>query len=251
VSTLAFSAASPAAVTDLRAYLAQLYREELALTPENGYLREHAQPRFIDGTVRMFEWYRAFLPTRGRVLDWGCQHGPDSCLLRATTGSRLDLYACDTIDPSYYPVFRQAAGAAYAQLRHPVELPFEDNQFDAVIASGVLEHVPRDEASLGELYRILKPQGVLVITYLPNRASLAEWYRRVVRQRDFHRRLYGRAETLTLLKRNGFYPQVAEYQVAYRERWLGSLNRVVGPAFFAVDGFSSCHRVIAHKVECM
>ena len=49
-------------------------------------------------------------------------------------------------------------------------LPFEDNIFDAVICSEVLEHINSVEAAVSEIVRVLKPGGVLAVSvprYLP------------------------------------------------------------------------------------
>lgn len=43
-------------------------------------------------------------------------------------------------------------------------LPFENESFDCVICSEVLEHIPEHEAALQELVRVLKTQGTLVIS---------------------------------------------------------------------------------------
>ncbi len=44
-----------------------------------------------------------------------------------------------------------------------LELPFSDGSFDYVHCWGVLMHVPRLEVALGELIRVLKPGGKLVV----------------------------------------------------------------------------------------
>ncbi len=62
--------------------LSKLYAEQLTLTSAVPYLREHAQSRVVNGQVAVFRWYRQFLPAAGTLLDWGCNHAPDSCLLR-------------------------------------------------------------------------------------------------------------------------------------------------------------------------
>ncbi|NPV68482.1 MAG: class I SAM-dependent methyltransferase [Anaerolineae bacterium] len=46
-------------------------------------------------------------------------------------------------------------------------LPFANNTFDSVILSEILEHVTDDLAGLREVYRVLKPGGVVAIT-VPN-----------------------------------------------------------------------------------
>ncbi len=56
------------------------------------------------------------------------------------------------------------------------KLPFDDDAFDRIIASEVLEHIPSDIDALGELTRVLKPGGMLaatVPTFLPERICWA------------------------------------------------------------------------------
>jgi SAM-dependent methyltransferase len=43
-------------------------------------------------------------------------------------------------------------------------LPYNDDSFERVIASEVLEHIPDDEAAFSELARVLKPGGTLAVT---------------------------------------------------------------------------------------
>jgi ubiquinone/menaquinone biosynthesis C-methylase UbiE len=43
------------------------------------------------------------------------------------------------------------------------DMPFEDNTYDLVRCSHVLEHVPDDRRALSEIRRILAPNGIAVI----------------------------------------------------------------------------------------
>jgi len=208
----------------LRRVLEGLYSAQLALDPDNGYLREHGTQIAVDNQIRTFRWYRPHLPLAGTVLDWGCNHAPDSCLMRAALGDRLDLHSCDFLEPGRFPVFHEFGQSAYRKLDDLVLLPFPSNCFDAVIGSGVLEHTAMDYEALKELHRVLKPEGVLVISALPNWLSAQEWVRRVIQKRDFHRRLYGRAEAVQLLKRSGFYPVAAGSHSFFWERLLGAMG---------------------------
>lgn len=45
-----------------------------------------------------------------------------------------------------------------------LEMDFPDENFDVVLASEILEHVPADTEAIAELVRILKPGGKLVVT---------------------------------------------------------------------------------------
>jgi SAM-dependent methyltransferase len=226
----------PAAEPPLQALLEDLYRKQLALDPEQvrliehsrrpntGYLAEHSRPACIANGIRTFHWYRRYLPVQGSVLDWGCQHAPDSCLIRAWFGDRFRLHGCDFLAPGTYSVFHEFAQLDYTQLGDEVRLPFASDFFDVVLGSGVLEHAPTDYESLKELRRVLRPDGFLILTYLPNWLSLKEWWRRVVPRRDFHLRLYGLRETKRLLKHCGFNPIAAGYQTFFWQRLAGALG---------------------------
>src|SRR4029434_2720414 len=93
----------------------------------------------------------------------------------------------------------------------PLTLPYADESFDAVVGSGALEHTAMDGESLKELYRVLKPNGLLVVTFLPHAYSWDEWRRRS-RSGDLHRRLYTRRGFARLLLEHGLVPEQIELQ---------------------------------------
>ncbi len=43
------------------------------------------------------------------------------------------------------------------------ELPFEDQTYDFVFASDVLEHIPNDKKAISEIRRVLKPNGIAIL----------------------------------------------------------------------------------------
>lgn len=68
----------------------------------------------------------------------------------------------------------EAPGHAHAEAVQgdALAMPFEDGEFDVVIASEILEHIPSDEQAIAELVRVLAPGGALVVTvprWLPER----------------------------------------------------------------------------------
>jgi 2-polyprenyl-3-methyl-5-hydroxy-6-metoxy-1,4-benzoquinol methylase len=73
-----------------------------------------------------------------------------------------------------------------------LEMPFEDDSFDLVVSSEVIEHTPEPFKALEELHRVLKPGGVLVIS-TPNKL----WYPAVAFANLFRLRPYQGLENWT------------------------------------------------------
>jgi SAM-dependent methyltransferase len=205
----------------LEQQLAGLYAQQVQDRPGDAYIQRHALPGFAAGSVAVFRWYQRFLPEAGAILDWGCRHAPDSCLLRIEYGDRYQIHGCDLEAPDAFLPFHRFANLAYVPLEDLVRIPYSEESFDAVIASGVLEHVARDYDSLRELHRILKPEGRLIISYLPNRLSLSECWVRNIPKSGYHKRLYGLREARRMLLHFGFEPLESGYQSR-----LDLLNRV-------------------------
>ena len=232
--------------------LSQLYAEQLAITPGVAYLEEHARPRAVLGQVSAFRWYRQFLPPVGALLDWGCNHAPDSCLIRAATGDQYDLHACDLGPAGRFVPFHEYAGLTYTSLAHPYQLPYDDNRFDGIIGSGALEHAVMDYESLKELHRVLRPHGTLIITYLPNRWSIQEWRRRVIDKRDYHLRRYGLTETHRMLTHCGF--EVLDGRNQALDPRLPGLRALIGATartLLPLHWFSGALCFAARKLTCM
>ena len=219
-------AATELNLTALAGLMHDLYRQQLERAPDP-YLCEHAEPARVAHQARVIRWYAPFLPATGKVLDVGCAHAPDACTLRAAFGDRFDLHGCDFPDAGTYRVFHEFADLAYSQLHENLALPYPDESFDCVVASGMLEHAAMDYEMLKELYRILKYDGRLIVTYLPNALSYREMWLRNVRRAGFHRRVYGRGEANRLLKRAGFYPIAPMRYQSFL--WEKRLERVLEP----------------------
>lgn len=109
-----------------------------------------------------------------RVLDWGCGLGQVSARLldRGLRISALD-YRPDVAEEGPAPLELFPSIEAYRTSK-PVELPYGDAEFDAVLSCGVLEHVHEPDASLEEIRRVLRPGGTFYVYKLPNRWSYLE-----------------------------------------------------------------------------
>jgi SAM-dependent methyltransferase len=246
-----------AAANDMTSVLKRLYDRQLAAVTDSRYLREHGAPAFLNGTIQTFRFYVPYLPASGRILDWGCHHAPDACLIRLHLGDRVDLDGCDVYGTDQFRVFHEFAGLRYEQLQDAVRLPYPDASFDTVVSSGVLEHVPFDYESLKELHRVLKPAGRLIVTYLPNTTSIAEWWLRSTK-RPAHLRRYSRSQIRSLLLHSGFRPLF----IGFQDRMdllpaNGGSYPVNGVAFRALrpvlrvlslERLSSCLCAVAYRV---
>ncbi len=52
------------------------------------------------------------------------------------------------------------------------QLPFEDESFDCVCSMGVLHHTPNTAAAVGEIFRVLKPGGRLIVMFYHRNSAL-------------------------------------------------------------------------------
>jgi SAM-dependent methyltransferase len=129
------------------------------------------------------------LPEPRAVLDWGCGDGHFSYFLLAA-GHRVTSFTLQH-RPKLFDVLPERLAARHDFVRgdpgQPSRLPLADGAFEAVFSVGVLEHVREtggtEEASLAELHRVLKPEGLLVCFHLPNRWSYIEAASRWLKRR--------------------------------------------------------------------
>lgn len=130
---------------------------------KGSYKRQQFHPSFLGAFVNPF-----FLPRRalaeaisetehhlvGRLLDVGC----------GTMPYREDFVHCEQYVGLEFdtPENRAAKHADY--FYDGVTFPFENASFDSVICNEVLEHVFNPRQFVGEVQRVLKPGGSLLLT---------------------------------------------------------------------------------------
>jgi SAM-dependent methyltransferase len=102
--------------------------------------------------------HQVHLPDKPRVLDAGCGTGRNLVEFGA-------LGPGAGVDPSADAVaFCHRRGLDSVRLGGLEALPFETGDFDLLLASDVLEHVPEDGRALRELRRVAADGAFLVIT---------------------------------------------------------------------------------------
>lgn len=107
-----------------------------------------------------------------KALDVGCGDGRVAQIM----GERLGIafYGVDISKKGVELAKKIGVKAKVADLSS--KIPFEDNYFDLVISTEVLEHVTDPDTFLKEIYRVLKPSGKLLLT-TPN---LSSWVNRIL-----------------------------------------------------------------------
>jgi SAM-dependent methyltransferase len=91
----------------------------------------------------------------GRVLDLGCGDGQ---IARALASTGASVVGVDPTTNQIDVAAERAGGPVFAQAGAAV-LPFSDGAFDGVIACLVFEHIDDVDAAIGEVARVLRPDG--------------------------------------------------------------------------------------------
>jgi len=151
-----------------------------------------------------------------RVLDMGCGGGRHAfalyrrgCHVVALDRSASELHNVETMFAALRDEGEVPAGASARTVRGDAyALPFGDDNFDAVIAAEVLEHLPDDERAMAELYRVLRPGGQIAVTvprWGPEKVcwALSDAYHQV---EGGHVRIYRGDQIVQRLSRTGLQP---------------------------------------------
>lgn len=103
------------------------------------------------------------------ILEVGCGTGSLTLAAKIKAGSQSQVVGID-VAPDMLETARQKArkaGLSVDFLPGRIEaIPFPDNQFDLVLSSLMMHHVPGDNAKrkgIAEMLRVLKPGGQLLI----------------------------------------------------------------------------------------
>ena len=105
------------------------------------------------------------LPANSRVLDVGCGDAALTGLI--ATRCKAHVAGVDTTALSIELArkeFSKRSLFGEFQIIDGYEYPYADASFEAVVCSDVIEHVREPRRLLGEMWRVLKPGGVAIVT---------------------------------------------------------------------------------------
>lgn len=102
----------------------------------------------------------------GKFIDLGCK---DGYLLDKVKSLGYSVHGCDISENIVKVLSKQGFNVQKVDLQKI--LPYENDSFDVITCLQVIEHLTNPEHLLTEIYRILKPGGVLILS-TPNLASI-------------------------------------------------------------------------------
>lgn len=110
-----------------------------------------------------FDKYRTMLRKlriEAPALDLGCGTG----LLKEFLGKKIQVYGCDFSEKMLKTAKARGEIISTADLNE--KFPYEDEKFATILSFTVLQNVEQQENFLQEAKRILKPNGIFVLTTL-------------------------------------------------------------------------------------
>jgi ubiquinone/menaquinone biosynthesis C-methylase UbiE len=187
-------------------------------------------PGVLDGLAA-----RSGVRSGSRVLEVGCGTGNYIAAIQAATGC-----SCWAIDPSEEMLAAARGGSPGVtfQLGRAERLEFDSGSFDLVFSVDVIHHVDDHPAHFGEVYRVLKPRGlVCTVTdsewMIRHREPLAVYFAETV---DVDLRRYPRVAALCASMQEAGFHEVEEHTVelpyevedsqAYRDRAFSALHLI-------------------------
>lgn len=171
---------------------------------------------YIGSTVR--ETMARLAPAaEARVLDIGCGTG---AMLQGLAGQypQATLTGVDPV-PGMLAVARERLSADVGLCAGWAEmLPFGHETFDMIVSNSMFHYIPRPHDALGEMHRVLRPEGELVITDWCGDYLLCRLYDAYFRLFDkAHHKVYRERECIQLLEQAGYRViQSERYKIDWR-----------------------------------
>ncbi len=114
----------------------------------------------------------AYMPLAGAVaLDAGCGYGGTSI---AMCERGADVIAVDR-DQTRLSDLTKRCRDIEVQTSELSSLPYPEHSFDLIVLQDVIEHVTDRDETIRELWRVLKPDGLLYLS-TPNRTSVLNFF---------------------------------------------------------------------------
>lgn len=193
----------------------RLYEESAVKTSEYARMAEYEQSYWWHlGRLEIIQTYLK------RVF--GKRHNSTILNVGCGTGGTIDMLEkfghVDNVDTSDDAIaFVKTRGNKNIMKVDGIDLPYEDKTYDVVGAFDVLEHIEDDKRALFEWKRVLKDDGVIVIT-----VPAYQWLWSEHDASLHHRRRYTVKSLMTVAAEAGLKPEKKSYAISF------SLPLVIG-----------------------
>ncbi len=130
-----------------------------------GYIGSFDSPYIggLEGTMKVIDRLGIPHDSEFRVLEIGCATGYTSCMIAEQFGCQvtgIDLSEI-LIDKAKERANNRGLTNARFQVANAMNLPFDDNTFDAVYAVALTGLLPQKEKAYKEFERVVKPDGMI------------------------------------------------------------------------------------------
>ncbi|MCA6078119.1 class I SAM-dependent methyltransferase [Fulvivirga sedimenti] len=171
---------------------------------------------------------------KGDLLEVGCGEGRGIAVLLPHCDSYTGI---DKIEEVINSLRAQYPDQTFISGNIPPLSMFESASFDSIVSFQVIEHIRDDHAYLQELYRVLKPGGVALLTTPNRKMSLS--------RNPWHIREYTAAELTSLAKK--YFPEVEMKGITGNDKVMRyyELNKASVRKFTRFDIFNLQYRLPA------
>lgn len=179
-------------------------------------------------------WFTSYLQKKDLVLDLGSGNGQNaiksSKYSKKVIGVEIDKSLIEIAQKSVYE--KRIKNIKFQTGNLEKKLQFKNNYFNKVIFLDVLEHLIRRDEILKEVYRVLKPKGLIMVG-VPNKTTSWKKMQRSVNISSFsdpdHKIEFSKNDIQKLLKKFKFkiiYFGYAPYDTPFRGFYdiIGSLS---------------------------
>ena len=203
----------------------------MRLTKLTGKSDVRLHPKHLVTIKENLPWYLDSIEPGMHILDVGCGHGIHSgrAANKDTKIVALD-YSLDNLQTAQ-ALYKNNKNIQFMRGDLENSLPFPENAFDLVLMLDVIEHIYKRIPLLQEIRRVLRPQGVLLVS-APNRDT--SW-KRQLRAADLpyvtdpdHKIEYTLSEFNQELYEGGFEPQSEAMTIVYDTPWAGFIDLTGG-----------------------
>jgi len=172
----------------------------------------------------LFQKYGKFI--KGKVMDFGCGEG---FFAELVFGKRKINIGLDLFNNIRVEEARSKNIYKKILLYDGNRIPFEDKYFKSIVSNCVLEHIPKIQFSLKEIYRILQPGGFFVTSVMADRWETNQFggkifgkrYQNFMRKIQAHHNLFSNQKWQTYFKKAGFKIESVEgYLYPKSSYWL-------------------------------